>query len=65
MEARRVLAILCCAAVMPAAALAAPAVTANVPVDSVYYSYIEKLSGMGYISSMPNGAKPYSRMEMA
>lgn len=65
MEVKRALAILCCAASMPAAALAAPAVTVNVPVDSVYYSYIEKLSGMGYISSMPNGAKPYSRMEMA
>lgn len=65
MEVKRALAILCCAAIMPAAALAAPAVTVNVPVDSVYYSYVEKLSGMGYISSMPNGAKPYSRMEMA
>ena len=65
MEVKRALAIVCCAAIMPAAALAAPAVTVNVPVDSVYYSYVEKLSGMGYISSMPNGAKPYSRMEMA
>lgn len=39
--------------------------TANVSVDSEYYSYIDKLSGMGYIESLPNGAKPYSRMQMA
>ena len=44
---------------------AAPATTANVPVDSVYYTYLDKLSGMGYISSMPNGSKPYSRAMMA
>jgi hypothetical protein len=44
---------------------AAPVTTANVAVDSVYYSYVDKLSGMGYIKSLPNGAKPYSRMEMA
>ncbi len=52
-------------AVMPAAAMASDVATANVPVGSVYYSYIEKLSGMGYVSSLPNGAKPYSRMQMA
>lgn len=40
-------------------------VTTNVPVDSYYYSYVDKLSGMGYISSLPTGAKPYSRMTMA
>lgn len=40
-------------------------VTANVPVNSMYYTYVEKLSGMGYIKSLPNGAKPYSRMLMA
>lgn len=39
--------------------------TPDVAVDTVYYNYIEKLSGMGYIKSMPNGAKPYSRQQMA
>ncbi len=51
---------------MPSVGMAeAPVTTANVPVDSVYYSYIEKLSGMGYLQSLPDGSKPYSRMEMA
>ena len=27
---------------------ASPLVTANVPLDSRYYSYIDKLEGMGY-----------------
>ena len=50
---------------MTASVLAAPATTANVSVDSPYYGYIEKLSAMGYLDTMPNGAKPYSRMQMA
>lgn len=40
-------------------------VAANVPVDSRYYETIDKLSGMGYLSSLPNGARPYSRLQMA
>lgn len=52
-----------CSFIVP---LSASAMTsANLPVDSMYYSYIDKLSGMGYIRSMPNGAKPYSRLEVA
>ncbi|MGL5207437.1 MAG: capsule assembly Wzi family protein [Acidaminococcaceae bacterium] len=43
----------------------APKVTANVPLSSASYVYIEKLSGMGYLQSMPMGAKPYSRLDMA
>lgn len=39
-------------------AQAAPPVTVNVPVDSAYYSYIDKLSAMGYLKTMPNGAAP-------
>jgi len=51
---------------LPVMALAtAPATTVNVSVDSVYYSYLDKLSGMGYVQSLPNGARPYSRMQMA
>lgn len=45
---------------MTTGAWAAPATTANVSVDSPYYGYIEKLSAMGYLDTMPNGAKPYS-----
>lgn len=45
--------------------MAADQTTVNVPVDSVYYQYLDKLSGMGYVKSLPNGAKPYSRMQMA
>ena len=37
----------------------------NMPVGSVYYDYIEKLDGMGYLKSMLYGARPYSRMDMA
>lgn len=33
-------------------------VSANVPVDSHYYDSIDKLSGMGYLDSLPNGARP-------
>lgn len=42
-----------------------PKVTTNVPLGSACYDYIEKLSGMGYLHSMPIGAKPYSRLDMA
>lgn len=38
-------------------------VSANVPVDSHYYDSIDKLSGMGYLDSLPNGARPsYNRV---
>ena len=37
----------------------------NMPVGSIYYDYIEKLDGMGYIKSMLYGTRPYSRMDMA
>lgn len=46
-------------------ASASPLVTTNVSLDNIYYAYIEKLDGMGYLKSMPTGAKPYSRLEMA
>lgn len=48
------------------AALAADElVSPDVPLDSKYYEYIEKLDGMGYIDSMLMGVKPYSRVSMA
>lgn len=46
-------------------AAASPLVTANVPLDSRYYGYIDKLEGMGYIKDMPTGTRPYSRLDMA
>lgn len=46
-------------------AMASPLVTTNVPLDSRYYGYINKLEGMGYIKDMPTGTKPYSRLDMA
>ncbi|XOQ25491.1 MAG: hypothetical protein ACFWTM_03985 [Mitsuokella multacida] len=39
--------------------------TANMTVGSVYYEYLDKLVGMGYVKTLPNGAKPYSRMQFA
>ena len=40
-------------------------VTANVPVDSPYYDTVDKLSAMGYLQSLPNGARPYSWQQLA
>jgi len=40
-------------------------VSTNMPVGSIYYDYIDKLEGMGYIKSMLYGTRPYSRMDMA
>ena len=46
-------------------AAASPLVTADVPLDSNYYLYLDKLEGMGYVSDIPTGTKPYSRLDMA
>ena len=46
-------------------AAASPLVTADVPLDSSYYGYLDKLEGMGYIQDMPANTKPYSRLDMA
>ena len=37
----------------------------NVPVGSLYYDYLEKLDGMGYLHSMLYGTKPYARVDFA
>lgn len=37
----------------------------NMPIGSIYYDYLEKLDGMGYLKSMLYGTRPYSRMDMA
>lgn len=52
-----------CAFDMPVSA--SKLVTSDVPMDSKYYLYIEKLEGMGYIIDMPSGTKPYSRLDVA
>ena len=46
-------------------AAASPLVTSNVPLDSRFYGYVDKLEGMGYITDMPASTKPYSRLDMA
>ena len=46
-------------------AAASPLVTADVPLDSSYYGYLDKLEGMGYIQDMPANTKPYSHLDMA
>lgn len=46
-------------------AVASPLVTADVPLDSNYYLYLDKLEGMGYVTDIPTGTKPYSRLDMA
>lgn len=53
--------------VLSAGAQAAPSdfVSTNVPLSSPLYGYIEKFDGMGYLKSMPDGTKPYTRMQMA
>ena len=56
--------LLAAAAAVTGTAYAAPVGT-DVPLDSPYYGYIEKLDAMGYITSMRPGTKPYSRMDMA
>lgn len=44
---------------------ASPLVTADVPLDSKFYTYLEKMESMGYIDDIPSGTKPYSRLDMA
>lgn len=40
-------------------------ISPNVPFESYVYSYIEKLDGLGYLSDMQTGTKPYSRFQIA
>lgn len=39
--------------------------SANVPLNSYVYDYLEKLDGLGYLQDMRTGAKPYTRMQVA
>ena len=60
-----------CASVMAgllgisALASASPLVTPNVPLDSEYYTYLDKMEAMGYIEDMATNARPYSRLQVA
>lgn len=40
-------------------------VSPNIPLASPLYGYIEKFDGLGYLKSIPDGTKPYTRMQMA
>lgn len=39
--------------------------SANIPLNSYVYDYLEKLDGLGYLQDMRTGAKPYTRMQVA
>jgi hypothetical protein len=55
------------AATLSSGAQASPSdfVSPNVPLSSPLYGYIEKFDGLGYLKSIPDGTKPYTRMQMA
>lgn len=40
-------------------------ISANVPLNSYVYGYIDKLSGLGYLDDILDGTRPYSRMQVA
>ena len=53
---------------VPAAKPAIPyaaQLSANIPLDSHVYHYLEKLDGLGYLHDMLPGNKPYTRMQVA
>lgn len=42
-----------------------PVISPNVKLSSHVYDYIEKLDGLGYLTDMRIGAKPYNRLQIA
>jgi hypothetical protein len=40
-------------------------ISPNIPLDSYIYDYLEKLDGLGLISDMRIGARPYTRLDAA
>lgn len=44
---------------------AAKLVTPDIPLESRYYAYIDKLEAMGFITDMTSSMKPYSRWQVA
>lgn len=60
----------CCWLVLTGAFVAQPAwakniVTADVPLDSKFYTYVDKLEAMGYITDMTATTRPWSRYDVA
>lgn len=60
----------CCGLVLASAFVAQPAwakniVTADVPLDSKFYVYVDKLEDMGYITDMTATTRPWSRYDVA
>jgi hypothetical protein len=64
---KKVLTVSCITFAMSTGAHASPTnvISTNVPLTSPLYGYIEKFDGLGYLTSMPTGTKPYTRMQMA
>jgi hypothetical protein len=55
----------CLASSSPQLPSAQHQLSANVPLNSYVYDYLEKLDGLGYLQDMRIGAKPYTRMQVA
>lgn len=63
---RKILLVLAALSIMVGSqAHASALVTSDVPVDSKYYQYIDKMEAMGFITDMPGDVKPYSRLTVA
>lgn len=43
----------------------AASLSPNIPLDDPVYSYLNKLDGLGYLSMVQVGTKPYTRMQVA
>jgi len=55
----------CLASTSPEQPASQHQLSANVPLNSYVYDYLEKLDGLGYLQEMRVGAKPYTRMQVA
>jgi hypothetical protein len=57
--------LIVCSIFLPRTVNAAEIPSANVPLGSYVYEYLDKLDGLGYMEGMRPGTKPYSRMQVA
>lgn len=62
---RRIVLTLCILLLAILPGHAEPLSSSNIPLDSPLYLYLEKLTGMGLVSSDVKGLKPFSRAEAA
>lgn len=53
------------ATLLPGTVKAENSLSANIPLNSYIYEYIEKLDGLGYLKDMRTGNKPYTRIQVA